>query len=59
MVSVLIALRDGYAAATAIPTEMAYSFAVVYAAYFFSRRATFVQAGIAIGSYPRHCCTPT
>ena len=51
MVSVLIGLRDGYAAATAIPTEMAYSFAVVYAAYFFSRRATFVQAGIAIGSY--------
>ena len=30
---------------------MAYSFAVVYAAYFFSRRATFVQAGIAIVSY--------
>ena len=51
MVSAIIALRDGYLIATAIPTEMAYSFAVLYAAYFFTRRATFGQGAIVVGSY--------
>jgi diguanylate cyclase (GGDEF)-like protein/PAS domain S-box-containing protein len=46
MVSAIIALRDGYVFASSIPTEMAYSFAILYAAYFFTRRATFAQGAI-------------
>ena len=51
MVSSLIGLRDGYVTSTSIPTELAYSFAILYSAYFFSRRALLGQWFVAIGSY--------
>ena len=51
MVTGLIYLRKDFPIADTTPTEMGYVWATLYSAYFFSRRATAVQVGIAVVAY--------
>ncbi len=51
MVTVLIGLRRDFPIADTTPTEMGYVWATLYSAYFFSRRVTIGQVGLAMTAY--------